>query len=65
LDRNGTLDAGEARLFIKNTMGAYKAQNQNMDHYVSSVLRQVDKDGDGCITKYEMTLYLKQILESR
>lgn len=41
------------------------AKSQNMDHYVNKVLRKLDKDGNGVITKYEMTLHLKQILENR
>lgn len=59
LDRNGTLDITEARLFIKDTLGALKKKNQKIENFVSSVFVQIDKNRSGSITKYEMTLFLK------
>ena len=65
LNGDGTLDMHEARLFIKDTLGALKARNQSIDSFANNVFVQIDQDRSGAISKYEMTLYLKQILEKR
>lgn len=64
LDRNGTLDKREARAFIKTALGSMRLRGQTVQEFCQDVFYKIDKDHSGSITKYEMTLFLKQILEA-
>ena len=41
-----------------------RARGQSMHQFCEDVFYKIDKDNSGTITKYEMTLFLKQILEA-
>lgn len=41
-----------------------RKQGQSLQQFCDDVFYKIDKDHSGSITKYEMTLFLKQILEA-
>lgn len=40
-------------------------RSPNLNTFYGDVFNEIDKDRSGAISKYEMTLFLKQILEQR
>lgn len=66
MDRNGTLDRSEAKSFVKSALSTMRVRRPaNLENFYDDLFDEIDKDRSGTITKYEMTLFLKQVLEQR